>query len=151
VGGATLDNTNPRTPCVAFKNTRFAVPVVVTGVVVSGAGVEVSAGACGEDDNIIAFPATRICQAGTTLQPGGPGCYTGIRATGGAPAEYPAILGLALKARCTNSRGAPCSADELKASPPSPSRPVDVTWSDPGRKACVRVPEDPADNEFCNT
>lgn len=150
VGGATLDNTNPRTPCAGFKNTQFNVPVAVTGIVLSEPGVQISAGDCGEDDNMISFPANRACTVGTILRPGEPGCYTGINATNGAPGtEHRRVVTLMLKARCTNSAGAPCSAPEVRALAPSSSRPVDATWPDAGRAVCIRVPEDPAGNVFC--
>jgi hypothetical protein len=140
VGGVTLDNTNPRTPCVAFKNTAFGVPVRVTAVVVSEADLVISSSQCADDDNIRGFPASRACAPGQTLPPAGDGCYAGIRAkAGSAPADYHGTVRLTLATRCTTGTVAPCSDDELRASPPSPQHPVDVTWTDDGKQACFRV------------
>jgi len=151
VGGATLDNDSPRTYCAGFRNTKFAIPVVITGIDLSGSdlgtGVTIDASICAGKFRAD-FPATVECKAGLSLRPGGPGCYTGIKATRGpAGVNHPGNLGLRLKARCTSGVGAPCSAAELAASPPTPSRPVDVHWnSDPELAVCYVIPPDGDEN-----
>jgi hypothetical protein len=152
VGGATLDNDNPRTPCVVFKNTALGVAVRITAVRVSGSNLKISAGDCAEDDNIKAFPR---CASGMTLRLDR-GCYAGVRATTDEPGEYAGTVRLGLRVRCTTTTVAACDVAELRESPPSSARPVDITWSDSGRRACFKVHEpDPEGGEppgpFCES
>jgi hypothetical protein len=114
---------------------------------VSGGDVEISAGDCAEDDNIKRFP---VCRTGRTLAPG-TGCFAGIRTTTGEPGSYTGTVRLGLRARCTSVEPAACDVPELRRAPPTPARPVDITWTDGGRAACFKVPEegDPS-GPFCD-
>jgi hypothetical protein len=147
VGGATLDNDNPRTMCAVFTSTRLGLPVTVTGVAVSGGVLQIDPGTCAEDDNIAGFPE---CVDGMTLKPGH-GCFAGALTHTTEAQEYRGVITLALRARCTSTAVTACDVPELRASPPSAARPVDITWSDAGRRVCYAVrAAGEAANPFCN-
>ena len=152
VGGATLNNENPRTPCVVFKNTALGLPVRVVAVRVSGGGLHIAAGKCAEDDNIASFPE---CVPGMTLR-SDRGCFAGVSTDTDTPGEYVGTVQLRLRARCTTTTVPVCDVAELRASPPSVARPIDIFWNDGGRRACFKVHEpDPQGGEpfgpFCES
>jgi hypothetical protein len=154
VGGVTLDNIHPVTMCVAFKNPSGVLAARVTEVALNSSDVTTSVEHCAGDDNITGFPANRECRPGVTLESGGDGCYVGIAARAGRPpADYLSTTTLTLVARCTAATVAPCDAPQLRATPPTPAHPVDVTWRVTGERACVRVAApSPADGDaspFC--
>lgn len=147
VGGATLNNENPRTMCLVFTNLELGLTVRVTGAGVSGDILKVDPGECATDDNINKFPE---CVGGMELRPGG-ACFAGALASTTTPGEYRGVLSLNLRARCTTTSVAACDVAELKDSPPSPARPVDITWTDPGRRVCYAVlPADQTPSPFCD-
>ncbi|MCW2503602.1 MAG: hypothetical protein JWO79_1886, partial [Actinomycetia bacterium] len=134
---AALASDSPNGRCVSFQNTDFGVPVRVTGIGLSGAGLAVDPQDCAGSAGAT---TSRVCSPGVTLDPGADGCITGVRATGTDPADYSGTVRLRLAARCTSDIDAPCDAPELAADPPSAARPAAVTWTDPGRTACFRIP-----------
>lgn len=77
----TLDDTSPGTHCYLARNTDFDEPVRITRIAASSAKVVVKpdlcAGTIGQSEDGDWTPAF-ACRAGSVLQRGGDGCYTGI-------------------------------------------------------------------------
>ncbi|MCY1139785.1 hypothetical protein OWR29_17425 [Actinoplanes sp. Pm04-4] len=137
VGGATLDNDSPRGWCAIFDNRGLGMTVTVTGVNVTGR-LRVEAGECAGDDNV---KPRRACRPGLRL-PTGDGCFAETIATTEDPDNYPGVVTLGLRARCTSLAPAACDVPVLRASPPTSSRPAVLEWTDKGRDVCYRVGSD---------
>jgi hypothetical protein len=146
VGGATLDNDNPRTMCAVFTNTRLGLPVTVTGVSVSGDVLEVDAGTCAEDDGIAEIPE---CVDRMTLNEDGR-CFAGVTTDTDEEGQHTGTVRLGLRARCTSTEVAACDVAELRNPPPSPTRPAVITWTDEGEQVCYAVRPDDPSNPFCD-
>jgi hypothetical protein len=151
VGGVTLDDTSPRTHCYLARNTDFDEPVRITRIAVSNAKVVVKPDLCagtsapGEDQ----WTPTFACQAGSVLQPGGDGCYTGIEpASASLEGELRSTMTLTLRARCTSATGHPCGDSGSPA--PTRARPVDVTWTETyDGTLCYLAGGEPPNGIFC--
>ena len=136
LGGVTLDNTNPDFSCTSFRNEDFAVPVTVTGIVLSdrnpsGNALGIEANHCAQHNE-----ASRACVSGVVLRPNADGCYIGVETSGQEPSELStAKVHLSLVATCTSRSGEPCSRLPARFTP-SPGAPVRVTWTDAGRALC---------------
>jgi hypothetical protein len=136
-------------PAAAFKNPSGAITVEVTAVALSNPDVKPQSDLCAGDGNIEEFPADRACWPGVTLRAGEPGCYVGIAAKSDRPPDdYKSTVSVTVKGRCTSTALNPCGASELKASPPTPAHPVDVTWTTSRSGVCYRVAS-PDPDPFC--
>jgi hypothetical protein len=136
LGGVTLDNTNPDFSCTSFHNKDFAVPVTVTGIVLSdrhpaGNSLGIEADHCAQHNE-----ASRACASGVVLRPNADGCYIGVEPSGNEPSDLSsATVSLSLVATCTARSGEPCSRLPARFTPSS-GAPVKVTWTDAGRALC---------------
>jgi hypothetical protein len=149
VGGVTLDDTSPITYCYLVRNTDFDESVRITRIALSNSNVVLKPDLCagtsapGEDQ----WTPTFACRAGSVLQPGGDGCYTGIAASASLTGEFRSTLTLMLRARCTSAAGQPCG--DSGSPPPTRARPVDVTWTETyDGTLCYRA-GDPPDQIVC--
>ena len=132
VGGVTLDDTSPITYCYLVRNTDFDEPLRITRIALSSSKVVVKPDLCAGTSapGEVQWTPTFACRAGSVLQPGGDGCYTGIEpASASSKGELRTTLTLTLRARCTSATGHPCSDSGSPA--PTRARPVDVTWTEP--------------------
>lgn len=146
LGGVTLDDTSPVTPCLTVRNTRFSIPVQVVDLAVGNPNVVVDPEPCRVVDagTLRAGPE---CRPGTVLEPGG-GCWAGIGpAPAGGSGPQETTMDLRLRARCDSAAGEPCASSGKPA--PSRQRPVDVEWVNASDvRLCYRVGL-PADGIFC--
>jgi hypothetical protein len=152
VGGVTLDDTSPRTHCYLARNTNFDEPVRITRIAAGNSDVVVKpdlcAGTTAQTEAGEWTPAF-ACRAGSVLQPGGDGCYTGIEpASASLTGDLRSTITLSLRARCTSAVGHPCSDSGTPS--PTPARPVDVTWTESYEfTLCYRADGEPPDGIFC--
>jgi hypothetical protein len=132
VGGVTLDDTSPRTHCYLVRNTDFDEPVRITRIAAGNSKVVVKPDLCAgttAQSEAGDWTPTFACRAGSVLQPGGDGCYTGIEpASASLEGPLRSTITLSLRARCTSATGHPCSDSGTPA--PTRARPVDVTWTE---------------------
>ncbi|WP_433824419.1 hypothetical protein ACQP2E_19930 [Actinoplanes sp. CA-015351] len=151
VGGVRLDNSIPSSnTCVTFANTAFDQPIRAAGAVVTdGPGyIVVDDSECRSAD-LLQHPF-RSCED-VVLEPGGPGCDTGIAVGPDGPPEVSgpdavqrdATIRLRLEATCTSREGTPCSSLDDSHSP-SAAAPIEVSWTDGGRERTVFVLEQPS-------
>ena len=150
VGGVTLDDTSPITYCYLVRNTDFDESVRITRIALSNANVVLKPDLCagtsapGEDQ----WTPTFACRAGSVLQPGGDGCYTGIEsASASLKGEFRSTVTLTLRARCTSAAGHPCGDSGSPA--PTRARPVDVTWTETYDGTLCYLAGDPSDRIVC--
>jgi hypothetical protein len=129
--------------CVIFSNDTFGQAVRITAIRLAGDQVMLSNALCPSNDDNIQRLGPQECAIGVSLAPHGPGCHVGIDAapdgSASQPVEFRGTIRLVLKTRCTSAASAPCSDDELAATPPTLNHPVDVTWLDKGGEACVQL------------
>ncbi|MBB2947031.1 hypothetical protein FB565_006799 [Actinoplanes lutulentus] len=148
VGGVRLDNSIPSSnTCVTFLNTALNQPVRAAGVVVTDGPDYIVV-----DDSECRIPSLlphpfRSCDD-AVLEPGGPGCDTGIgldpdgppEASGPDAVQRDATIRLTLEATCTSREGPPCSSLDDSFSP-TVTAPIEVSWTDGGRERTVFVRE----------
>ncbi|MEV6303458.1 hypothetical protein AB0M02_28880 [Actinoplanes sp. NPDC051861] len=144
VGGVTLNNRNPRTMCTEYEN-RVGLPLVLSDIDVTGK-LTISSRRCAGESDVNGS----ACREGRTLPVDG-FCFVGVVPTTEEPGEYAGTVTVTVTARCTATRPAACRDPAVGDPPPSPERPVLITWvQQPVDTSChaVRAPGDDSD-DFC--